>query len=232
MFTWVKSLIGVEDVDADASGKTAQPVEEPQEVTIKAGATPDRDSRNSVDEGESSVTEDSPGVGDDDEKLKRSTKRTSGNGDEPKTSANRNQNTEKKDESATKTRNASKPRSTRSAKKKAPPARRTTQKRKAPSSSRKRKADRSEKQDLTVKVARSEYPVMSLKERLPIGTRIQKEFPPHGMFEGEIVSYSAEGRFYRIQYADGDSEDLPPADVLKLRVTTKIETTGTFPFSK
>ena len=52
--------------------------------------------------------------------------------------------------------------------------------------------------------------------RLPVGTPIYKEFPGYGWFEGRIEYLTFGNRFYRVQYTDGDAEDLSHQDILPL----------------
>lgn len=50
----------------------------------------------------------------------------------------------------------------------------------------------------------------------PIGTTIYKDFPGYGGFYGQVVFYTFHGRFVRVVYTDGDSEDLDPPTVWRL----------------
>lgn len=44
------------------------------------------------------------------------------------------------------------------------------------------------------------------RKPVPIGTKIRREFPGYGFFEGTVVDYKKP--FYRVVYPDGDSEQL------------------------
>ena len=50
--------------------------------------------------------------------------------------------------------------------------------------------------------------VIPESDRLPLGTKIRKEFPGHGTFDGWVERYTFGGRFYRVQYQDDDFEDM------------------------
>jgi hypothetical protein len=39
-----------------------------------------------------------------------------------------------------------------------------------------------------------------------IGVTIEKEFPGHGLFRGDVISYDAEFALFKIGYEDGDEE--------------------------
>jgi hypothetical protein len=46
---------------------------------------------------------------------------------------------------------------------------------------------------------------------------VRRDFgPPHGVFAGTVVSYVLP--YYSVQYPDGDTEDMAPSDILRLRV--------------
>ena len=59
-----------------------------------------------------------------------------------------------------------------------------------------------------------EFPVIHPEERLPVGTRVYKHFPPYGWFYGTIESLVEGNRLYYIKYTDGDEEILKHEDVL------------------
>ena len=44
------------------------------------------------------------------------------------------------------------------------------------------------------------------RKPVPIGTKIKREFPGYGFYEGTVVAYKKP--FYRVVYPDGDSEQL------------------------
>ena len=46
-----------------------------------------------------------------------------------------------------------------------------------------------------------------------IGRNVRKNFPGHGMFRGEILSFDAPEQLYLVKYEDGDTEELSPAEV-------------------
>ena len=46
-----------------------------------------------------------------------------------------------------------------------------------------------------------------------VGGRVSKEFPPHGVFQGTVVSYDTAMCYYCVQYEDGDSEELTLAEL-------------------
>lgn len=49
------------------------------------------------------------------------------------------------------------------------------------------------------------------KDALPIEfihRKVQKEFPPHGIFKGVVKSYDAKEKFFQIEYEDGDEEEM------------------------
>lgn len=50
----------------------------------------------------------------------------------------------------------------------------------------------------------------------PVGTIIRKPFPPDGeLYDGKIVSYDDEIKWYRVVYADGDVEDMEHEEVVQ-----------------
>jgi hypothetical protein len=50
----------------------------------------------------------------------------------------------------------------------------------------------------------------------PVGTIIRKPFPPDGeLFDGKIVSYDGDIKWYRVIYADGDVEDMEHDEVVQ-----------------
>ena len=50
----------------------------------------------------------------------------------------------------------------------------------------------------------------------PPATTVRRDFgAPHGIFVGKVVSYAAP--FYTVQYDDGDSEEMLPERILRLR---------------
>ncbi|KAL1508006.1 hypothetical protein AB1Y20_007604 [Prymnesium parvum] len=56
-----------------------------------------------------------------------------------------------------------------------------------------------------------------------VGRRVSKHFPGHGVFCGVIEAYSEEHGF-SVRYSDGDSEDMPPAQVLRCLCPEKATT--------
>jgi len=50
-----------------------------------------------------------------------------------------------------------------------------------------------------------------------VGWRIRKNFEGHGWFFGSVTSYNKKIKQYRVNYDDGDSEDLELTDIAKFR---------------
>ena len=69
-------------------------------------------------------------------------------------------------------------------------------------------------QDLDEEIC-CKYPVIKPEDRIPVGTRIYKEFPKHGWYYGKVSHMTFGNRFYRIKYSDGDDEDMLHEDVVK-----------------
>ena len=46
-----------------------------------------------------------------------------------------------------------------------------------------------------------------------VGRNVRKNFPGHGMYRGEILSFDAPEQLYLIKYEDGDTEELSPDEV-------------------
>ena len=45
-----------------------------------------------------------------------------------------------------------------------------------------------------------------------VGVSVKKDFPPHGTFKGKVTKF--ESPYFRVQYEDGDEEDMTEAEVL------------------
>ena len=59
-------------------------------------------------------------------------------------------------------------------------------------------------------------PLSSEEEAIPAST-VRRDFgPPHGVFFGTVMTYVTP--YYLVQYPDGDTEDMAPSDILRLRV--------------
>ena len=62
-------------------------------------------------------------------------------------------------------------------------------------------------------------PPPTLVENKLIGRRVIKEFPPHGFFQGEVVSYKKP--YYKVLYQDDDSEELTLNQLKKILIPDK-----------
>jgi hypothetical protein len=49
-----------------------------------------------------------------------------------------------------------------------------------------------------------------------VGRPVTKLFPGHGRFEGSVVGFETEDKYYRIEYEDGDSEHLLHGQVIRI----------------
>lgn len=59
--------------------------------------------------------------------------------------------------------------------------------------------------------------------KVPLGTKFMKQFDV-GLFEGTVESYNQTLALYRIEYSDGDAEDMPLWDLrIHLRTTVQNE---------
>jgi len=68
--------------------------------------------------------------------------------------------------------------------------------------------------DLTSSYHKASHETVEALSKFPVGTPLKKEFPGHGVFRGEVISYTEP--YYKIQYSDGDKEDMTEAQLSKL----------------
>jgi hypothetical protein len=57
-----------------------------------------------------------------------------------------------------------------------------------------------------------------------VGRRVMKEFPPHGIFQGEVVSYKKP--YYKVVYEDDDSEELTLNQLKKILIAEQVTIGG------
>jgi hypothetical protein len=57
-----------------------------------------------------------------------------------------------------------------------------------------------------------------------IGRRVIKEFPPHGIFQGEVVSYKKP--YYKVLYEDDDSEEVTLNQLKKILIPQQVTIGG------
>ena len=67
-------------------------------------------------------------------------------------------------------------------------------------------------------------PPPTLVENKLIGRRVIKEFPPHGFFQGEVVSYKKP--YYKVVYQDDDSEELTLNQLKKILIAEQVTIGG------
>ena len=73
----------------------------------------------------------------------------------------------------------------------------------------------------TLKELQEDSKLPPKEERFEIGTRVVKYFKGHGYFAGQVTNYSNRNKYYRVVYADGDSEDLTHNQVNTHIITTE-----------
>jgi hypothetical protein len=55
-------------------------------------------------------------------------------------------------------------------------------------------------------------------QKFSVGTKLQKNFKFHGWFTGKIISFDAKTGFYKVQYEDGDVEDLEECELIECKI--------------
>jgi len=64
----------------------------------------------------------------------------------------------------------------------------------------------------------------SFDPKFPIGTKIRKFFEGYGYFEGTVIKFNKKYQLYKIEYGDGDKEELTEEELIASRIATDNET--------